>query len=96
MGVPFREMMLTAGRRLQDYLESYKRSKMEARVEDNAESDKTNEQESAWEQLQKVFAEVDERQNLVRQLKVNVWCDTLAVSTRRFGIKMHVVICRGT
>lgn len=66
---PFRDMMATAGQRLQDYLENYKSSKVKANDKGTPDPEKVAE-ESKWERLQKVFAEVDKRQSRVDDLKV--------------------------
>lgn len=68
MGNPLREMIITAGQRLQDYLESYKQSK-EVQVEEPAISNALTEEDAVWEKLQKLFSEVAERQNLVQKLQ---------------------------
>jgi hypothetical protein len=71
MGNPLREMIITAGQRLQDYLESYKQSK-EVQVEEPAILNALTEEDAAWEKLQKLFSEVAERQNLVQKLQVSM------------------------
>ena len=63
-------MIITAGQRLQDYLESYKQSK-EVQVEEPAISNALTEEDAVWEKLQKLFSEVAERQNLVQKLQVS-------------------------
>lgn len=72
MGNPLREMIITAGQRLQDYLESYKQSKKDVQDEDPAVSSSVSEEDAAWEKLQKLFSEVDERHNVVQKLQVNI------------------------
>lgn len=72
MGNPLREMIITAGQRLQDYLESYKQSKKEVHVEEPEVLNALTEEDVAWEKLQKLFSEVAERQNLVQKLQVNM------------------------
>ena len=80
MGAPFRDMMTTAGQRLQDYLENYKSSKAKANDKSTPDPDKVAE-ESKWERLEKVFAEVDKRQSRVDDLKVRlVRCNIHVVS----------------
>ncbi|KAG0576332.1 hypothetical protein KC19_5G072100 [Ceratodon purpureus] len=69
MGNPLREMIITAGQRLQDYLESYKQSKKEVHVEEPEVLNALTEEDVAWEKLQKLFSEVAERQNLVQKLQ---------------------------
>ena len=72
MGNPLREMIITAGQRLQDYLDSYKHSKKVVLVEDPAVSNASTEEDAAWEKLQKLFSEVAERQNFVQKLQVSM------------------------
>lgn len=73
VGNPLRDMIITAGQRLQDYLESYKQSKKGVQDEDDpAVSISLSEADAAWEKLQKLFSEVDERQNVVQKLQVNI------------------------
>lgn len=69
-GNPLREMIATAGQRLQDYLESYKQKKG-IQDEKTAVLNTLAKDETAWEKIQQLFSEVDERQNMVQKLQVN-------------------------
>lgn len=70
MGNPLREMIATAGQRLQDYLESYKQ-KTGIQAEEVAVSNTVTKEEASWKKLQELFSEVDELQNAMQKLQVN-------------------------
>ncbi|XP_024399465.1 protein EXECUTER 2, chloroplastic isoform X1 [Physcomitrium patens] len=68
MGNPLREMIATAGQRLQDYLESYKQ-KTGIQAEEVAVSNTVTKEEASWKKLQELFSEVDELQNAMQKLQ---------------------------
>lgn len=70
-GNPLREMIATAGQRLQDYLESYKQKKG-IQDEKTAVLNTLAKDETAWEKIQQLFSEVDERQNMVQKLQLQI------------------------
>lgn len=69
MGDPLRDMVSSASKKLQDYLDNYK-SKPKEKADNEHMAEQESAQESEWEQWQKVFAEVEERESLATVLKV--------------------------
>jgi hypothetical protein len=66
MGDPLRDMVSSASKRLQDYLDNYKHVKPKGPDDD----EDVSEQETEWAQWQKVFAEVEECESLSTVLQV--------------------------
>ena len=86
VGDPFRDMVTSASRRFQDYMDKQKGSTAKEGVSAKSidieepiialvESEAVEEvkEETAWERWQKVFAEVEEKYSLLEGLQVGSW-----------------------